>query len=270
VRGDLCQEFRVRTGRDDFAARRAIVPFRNCAGLDQELFDHFDANAGLLGGGDDGMQAALGDGFADQRFPGRDGPVIEDAVAQDAAEHREAGLLQVVPVQGGIHRAEDLPGRVERTRGRGRDPVERRADRGLALAGDLEAGRVIGAVRAVHVPKLRGTESASQEPAEGRGGEQRLILQPCVVRTVLKPRVQPEIIGGGELRRPVEGARKDVTFNLAQACRHVVTVGESVGPPELDQRMAVPDADEGLPHLPVPAHRHGGGRWSLVTCRVLA
>ena len=118
------------------------------------------------------MQAALGDDFANQRLPGRNGPVIEDAVAQDAAEQGEPGFPQVVAGQAETQRAEDVAWRIEMPLGRRRDPVERRTDGGLAVARDVEAGRVIGAVGAIHITKMSGAERDAQEAADGRDCEQ--------------------------------------------------------------------------------------------------
>jgi transposase len=228
---------------EDSATRRAIVPLGNGAGFDQERFDDLDAHASLLRRGGDGMQAALSDDFADQRLPGRDGPMIEDALAQDAAEQGEPGLPQVVPAQGGIHRAENLARRIEMPRGRRRDAIEGRADGALAAASDVEAGRVIGAGRAIRVTKFSRTKGAPQEPTEGRRGEQGLILEQGLVPAVLNPLVEPEIVGGGGHRRPVEGSRQDVFFDLA-----------SRGYPGARAEQADRDL--------VPGVRHGSRHWS--------
>jgi hypothetical protein len=269
-RRDLRQQIGMGLRLEEAAARRAIVVLRKRAGFDQELLDYLDADASLLGGGGEGMQAALGDDLADQRLPGRDGPVIEDAVAQHAAEDSEAGLVQVIAGEAAIQGPEHLVGRIEMPRGRRRDPVECRADGGLAVAGDVEAGGVIGTVCAIHATKMSRTKSVPEVPAEGRRGEQGLVLQPRLLPPVLKPIVQPEIVGGGDHGRPVKGSREDVCLDPGQARGDVIPIDKLIGPPDFDQRMAVPDADEGLPQLPVPAHRHGGGRRSLMPCCILA
>ena len=154
--------------------------------------------------------------------------------------------------------------------GRRRDPVERRANGALAAARDVEAGRVIDAVGAKHVTEVSGTKRDAQESAEGRDGEQGLILEPRIVPAALKPTIQPEIVSGGECRWTVEGTRQDVVLDLGEACRHVMPIGRLVGPPKLDQRMVVTDAHPSLPQLPVSAHRHGGGRRSVMPRRIVA
>lgn len=137
------------------------------------------------------------------------------------------------------------------------------------MARDVEAGRVIGAVGAIHVTKMSGTERDPEESAEGRRGEQGLILEPRLVPAALKPPIQPEIVSGGESRRTVERPRQNVVLDLGEARRDVMPIGGFVGPPELDQRMAVADAHAGFPQLPIAAHRHGGGRRSIVPCRIV-
>lgn len=156
------------------------------------------------------------------------------------------------------------------SRGRRGDPVEGRADGGLAVARDVEAGRVIGAVGAIHVTNVSGTKRDAQQAAEGRGGEQGLILEPRLVPAVLKPTIQPEIVTGGKHSRTVERPRQDVVRKLGEARCHVIPIGRLVDPPELDQRMAVADAHAGVPQLPVSAHRHDGGRRSLMPRHIFA
>lgn len=101
-RGDLREQLGIGARLEDLAARQTITASRNRAGFPQELLDYLDAHANLPGGGGDGMQATLGDDFADQRLPGRNGPVIEDAVAQDAAGRGKSGFPQIVPGQAEI------------------------------------------------------------------------------------------------------------------------------------------------------------------------
>lgn len=211
-------------------ARQTIIAVWKRAGLDKELLDHFDADARLLGGGGDGMQAALGDDFPDQRLPGGNGPVIEDAGAQDAAEAGESGFAQVELGQAEVQRAEGLPWSSGLPSGRCSDLVERRAYGGLALARDVEAGRVIGAVGAIHVTKVSGTKRDAQESA-GRDGEQGLILEPRLVPAALKPTIQPEIVSGRESGRTVKRSRQDVVLDFGEARRDVMPISGSVGPP---------------------------------------